>query len=74
MGAKFKSYPYGIGLHILDNGIMSKETFAHEGAGRCGLYMDPVEDLLMAHFAPMGDRWVERAMTYLPNIVWSGLK
>lgn len=73
-GAKYKDYPYGIGLHIYTDGIWSKGTFAHEGAGRCGLYMDPVEDLLLVHFAPMGNRWVERAMTYIPNIVWAGLR
>ncbi|MFP4016488.1 MAG: serine hydrolase domain-containing protein [Halanaerobiales bacterium] len=66
---------YGLGFRIHSNfHLLSPGTFSHEGAGLCGLFVDPVEELVFTFFCPLvGDEWVNEAVNNSLNIVWSGI-
>jgi CubicO group peptidase (beta-lactamase class C family) len=68
--------PYGLGIDLVTNDMyMSKNTFEHEGAGRCGIYVDPDEKLVFSYIVPLCDgiEWEPRAAINMRNIVWSGI-
>jgi CubicO group peptidase (beta-lactamase class C family) len=67
---------YGLGMNVYSNNtFLSPGSFAHEGAGLCGLYMDPVENLVLAYSCPLaeGVGWEPEAVINLRNIVWAGI-
>jgi serine-type D-Ala-D-Ala carboxypeptidase len=58
-----------------NNTFLSPGSFAHEGAGLSGLYMDPVENMVFVYYCVLseGVGWEIRAAENLRNIVWSGI-
>lgn len=67
---------YGLGMNVYSNNtFLSPGSFSHEGAGLCGLYMDPVENMVLAYVCPLVDGldWEPEAVINLRNIVWSGI-
>ncbi|PRX29303.1 CubicO group peptidase (beta-lactamase class C family) [Orenia metallireducens] len=65
---------YGLGFRVHSNfHLLSPGTFSHEGAGLCGLFMDPVENIVFAYICPLVDEWVPEAVNNQVNIVWSGI-
>jgi serine-type D-Ala-D-Ala carboxypeptidase len=67
---------YGLGMNVYSNNtFLSPGSFSHEGAGLCGLYMDPVENMVLAYICPLTDGigWEPEAVINLRNIVWSGI-
>lgn len=68
---------YGLGIQTYSNNtFLSPGSFSHEGAGLSGLFMDPVENMVLVYICPMCDGigWVPEAVTNLRNIVWSGIE
>lgn len=75
-GAGGSTMEYGLGLNVYSNNtFLSPGSFSHEGAGLCGLYMDPVENVVLAYICPLCDGvgWEPEAVISLRNIVWSGI-
>ncbi len=67
---------YGLGMNVYSNNtFLSPGSFSHEGAGLCGLYMDPVENFVFVYMCPLkeGVDWEAEAVINLRNIVWSGI-
>ena len=67
---------YGLGLNVYTNNtFISPGSFSHEGAGLCGLYMDPVENFIFAYFCPLAENvgWEIKAVINFRNLVWSGI-
>ncbi|MBN1646901.1 MAG: beta-lactamase family protein [Spirochaetales bacterium] len=67
---------YGYGMNVYTNNtFLSPGSFAHEGAGLSGLYMDPVEKMVFVYFCVLNKNvgWEIRAVENLRNIVWSGI-
>lgn len=67
---------YGLGMNVYSNNtFLSPGSFSHEGAGLCGLYMDPVEDMVLAYICPLYGElgWSSEAVINLRNIVWAGI-
>jgi len=53
----------------------SPNTYNHEGAGACAMYIDPQEELAAAWFVPFAkDGWFHRAMFNVQNVIWSGIQ
>lgn len=74
--ANGKEMEYGLGMNVYSNNtFLSPGSFAHEGAGLCGLYMDPVENMVLAYICPLaeGVGWEPEAVINLRNIVWAGI-
>jgi serine-type D-Ala-D-Ala carboxypeptidase len=74
--AKNDNMEYGLGLNVYTNNtFLSPGSFSHEGAGLCGLYMDPVEDFVFAYFCPLAENtgWEIKAVINFRNLVWSGI-
>jgi len=65
--------PMGLGLTIKWTDLMSKGTFGHEGAGRCGLYIDPTEGFVVSEFEPTNIEWLPESVVGTNAIIWSGL-
>jgi hypothetical protein len=69
---------YGIGFDHRNGPqfIFSDNTYMHEGAGACALYIDPDEELVAAWISPFVDRdkWCNNAMYNTVNVIWSGLR
>lgn len=67
---------YGLGMNVYSNDtFLSPGSFAHEGAGLSGLFMDPVENVVFAYMCPLceGVEWEPEAVINLRNIVWSAI-
>jgi len=67
---------YGLGFHVYSNNtFLSPGSFCHEGAGVCGLYMDPVENFVFVYMCPLaeGVGWQAKAVINLRNVAWSGI-
>ncbi|NLZ45090.1 MAG: serine hydrolase [Clostridiales bacterium] len=68
---------YGVGCDMKGQTSMihSEGTFFHEGAGACGTFIDPKEELVASWFVPLFDQsgWPNEAMAGTVNVVWSGL-
>jgi len=65
---------YGLGWSIAYRSIITPGTFAHEGAGRVALYIDPVEELIAAWFIPTEVEWVPESLINPMAVIWSGLE
>ncbi len=74
-GEKGTVRPYGLGLDFFkaDDMTFSKGTFSHEGAGRCGLFIDPAEEFSVAFFTPM-DGFAPSAAFSTNVVACSGIK
>lgn len=72
-GGKFKDMKMGLGISLNRCELMSPETFGHEGAGRCALYIDPTEAVIALFFVPTNISWVPESICNVQNIIWSGI-
>lgn len=72
-GSKIKNYKFGLGWSLDHYDICSKGTYSHEGFGHCGLYIDPVEDLVFAALVPSPNGFSNESVITPRAIVWSGL-
>ena len=69
-----KYYGHGADLYGYNRqGLNSRGTYGHEGAGFCGLYIDPDEGFVAAFFVPNTVGWHSIAVENGSNIIWSGL-
>ncbi|MDF2663870.1 MAG: hypothetical protein K0Q94_6661 [Paenibacillus sp.] len=76
-GVQIPSKNYGLGLNLfLERGeLKTPATFSHEGAGRCALHIDPVEQLVAVYFVPTAhDGFLPESIIHPSNIIWSGLR
>jgi CubicO group peptidase (beta-lactamase class C family) len=75
-GADTRDRVYGIGFDMRQGPAFtySQGTFMHEGAGACGLVMDPQEEMAAAWFVPFINGWHHEGQFNTMNIIWSGLK
>lgn len=71
--APFFRYGMGCVIRRLESEMISPGAFGHEGAGRCKLFVDPRERLVVVIFTPMGERWIPEAIIQADNIIWAGL-
>jgi serine-type D-Ala-D-Ala carboxypeptidase len=74
--AKEKERYYGIGFDMRNGPAFtfSQNTYMHEGAGACSLYIDPKEELVAAWIVPFAkEGWFSRALFNVQNIIWSGV-
>ncbi|WMT39914.1 hypothetical protein RE628_21560 [Paenibacillus sp. D2_2] len=62
-----------LGWSLNHQDICSPGTYSHEGAGHCGLYIDPKERLIYVFFVPSQTGWVAEAVINPRAIVWSSL-
>ncbi len=71
-----KSVKFGLGLGLSSGPreIVSAEAYNHEGAGRCALYIDPVEKFVAVYFVPSIPDWVPESLINTRNIIWSGIQ
>lgn len=72
-GRNLKNWEYGLGLDISQGNIVPYGTMNHEGAGRSGLYFDPVNNLAAMYFVPCKDVWIPESMENPRSIIWSGI-
>ncbi len=72
-GAEEPDFAYGLGVSLDDFDLCSPGTFGHEGYGRCGLFIDPVERLVFVYFAPNPNDYTPETVETPKAIVWSGL-
>lgn len=75
-GAGGTEMEYGLGFNVYSNNtFLSPGSFSHEGSGLCGLYMDPVEEMVFVYLCPLTEKydWLPEAVINLRNIAWSGL-
>lgn len=68
-----KNYPYGLGWSLEHFDLCSRGTFSHEGYGHCGLFIDPVEQLVFVFFVPSKQGFTVESVVTPRAIVWSGL-
>jgi len=67
------NYPYGLGWQLEHFDLCSKGTFSHEGFGHCGMFVDPVEQLVFVFFVPSPIGYMHESVVTPRAIVWSGL-
>ncbi|WP_336773144.1 serine hydrolase domain-containing protein [Paenibacillus sp. MMO-58] len=67
-------FKYGLGWSVDHFDLASKGTFSHEGYGHCGLYVDPVEELVFAFLVPSHKGFTNESVVTPRAIVWSGLE
>ncbi len=73
-GDRFKSYQQGLGWRVTSRNLFSSPgTFGHEGAGRCSLYIDPVEEFVAVVMVPSALRWVPESVVGAQAVIWSGI-
>lgn len=72
-GNKLTDYPFGLGWSLEHYDLCSKGTFSHEGFGHCGLFVDPVEELVFVFFAPSMKGYTNESVLVPRAIAWSGL-
>jgi CubicO group peptidase (beta-lactamase class C family) len=78
-GGKLKRKSYGLGLEVRVSahpslGITSPDTYNHEGAGRCAMYIDPAEQLIAVYMVPTTIDWLPESVINPQAIIWSGLE
>jgi len=66
-------FRFGLGVSLEDFDLCSLGTFNHEGFGHCGLYVDPVEQLVFAFLVPSSRGFTVESVQIPKAIVWSGL-
>jgi len=65
---------WGLGFSLNQYEVLTYGGFAHEGAFRCGMYLDPNDNLLFVYFCPMyEDAWEWKSNLGFRTIAWSGL-
>jgi len=67
---------YGVGFDMRNSPAytFSQNTYNHEGAGACAMYIDPKEELAAVWFVPFAkEGWFYRAIINVINVIWSGL-
>lgn len=72
-GSSIKNYPFGLGWSLEHYDLCSRGTYSHEGFGHCGLFIDPVEELVFVFFAPSPVGYTHESVLMPRAIVWSGL-
>lgn len=75
-GDRNSAMEYGLGMNVYSNNtFLSPGSFSHEGAGLCGLFIDPAESMVFVYFCPLapGVDWESEAVLNLRNIAWSGI-
>lgn len=74
-GEKNASFHMGLGVALSNpSEPFAPTTFGHEGAGRCGLLIDPAERLVASFFVPSVVDWAPLSIIGLKNIIWSGIR
>lgn len=74
-GSQFKSYEQGFAWRITSRNFFSSDgTYGNEGAGRCALYVDPVEKMVAAYFVPTKLGWVPESVMNAQAVIWSGIQ
>ena len=73
-GSNQKNYEYGLGWSLEHYDLCSKGTFSHEGFGHCGLYVDPIEELVFVFFVPSQKGYMPESVITPRAIVWSGIR
>ncbi|GKU79157.1 serine hydrolase [Paenibacillus sp. L3-i20] len=71
---KDKGHALGIDLSIDHLSFESIGTYQMEGAGRSGIFVDPVEDMVVIMFVPSIYSWVPLSILGTKQIIWSSLK
>jgi len=75
-GSNEKERFYGVGFDMRNGPAFtfSQNTYNHEGAGACAMYIDPKEELAAVWFVPFAkEGWWDRALFNVINVIWSGL-
>lgn len=66
--------PFGLGLMVRSENILSKGTYWIGGYGRCGLYIDREEKFIAVLYEAMKeDEWDLLDLHGLLNVIWAGL-
>lgn len=73
-GEKFDDRQQGLGWIFAYRGIVTPGSYQHEGAGRCIMMIDPVEELIAIMLVPSILDWEPRSILAPLNIIWSGLE
>lgn len=73
-GRNYESFEQGLGWSITaDTTLASPGTFSHEGWGRCALYIDPAEEMVVFYMTADLGPWTPETIINPRNIIWSGL-
>ncbi|MCD4670642.1 MAG: beta-lactamase family protein [Actinomycetia bacterium] len=72
-GKSYKNIQMGLGINRSLSDLLTPGTYSHEGAGRCVLYIDPAESLVVSFFVPTIIEWVPESIINTKSIIWSGL-
>ena len=75
-GGNTQNRGFGVGFDMRDGPAFtfSPNSYCHEGAGSCALYIDPQEELVAVWIVPfLGEGWHITAIFNVVNIIWSGL-
>ncbi|MGM1046345.1 MAG: serine hydrolase domain-containing protein [Bacillota bacterium] len=74
-GGKIKDKGHALGLDLAIDHLSfeSQGTFQLEGAGRSGLFVDPVEKLVVVLFVPSIYSWIPESILGTKQIIWSSL-
>lgn len=72
---QIKHYGYGPELYGKNRFTLlnSRSTYGHEGAGYCGLFIDPEENFVIVYFIPNNTGWHAAAVNNGVNLIWSGI-
>jgi len=70
---KDKGHALGFDLAIHTTSYESQGTYQLEGAGRTGLFVDPVEKMVVVMLVPSLHSWVPRSVLGTKQIIWSSL-
>ncbi len=74
-GGVQRRYGMGPDMRCTEASLYSEETFFHEGAGGCGLIIDPKERMVAAWYVPfVNNAWSAEPIDNIPAVMWSGLK
>jgi len=72
-GPASKLVRHGLGFALYRDDLCTPGTYGHEGYGRCGLYIDPAEQLVFVYFVPTEHEWVPESLINPRAIVWSSI-
>ncbi len=70
---KVKNKQQGIGWGLNSQPMISEGTFNHDGAGCCGLYIDPKEQFIASFFVAGPLHWCGEGVVGTIGIVWAGI-
>lgn len=70
---KIKSKQQGIGWLVNSQPMISEGTFNHDGAGCCGLYIDPKEEFIASFFVAGKLHWCGEGVVGTIGIAWAGI-